>query len=130
MIKELRVKKGWSQEELAEFSGLSVRTVQRIEQGAQPSRQSLRALSSTFSIPESELFASSATPNSEELEATSKNASSWLSIFSGTPNTEESDVTSKNAFLWASILIAAIWILSFFWGYHEGMHLGIAYFSK
>lgn len=32
-VKELRKRKGYSQEELAEKSGLSLRTVQRIENG-------------------------------------------------------------------------------------------------
>ena len=30
-IKELRLEKGWSQEQLAELSNLSTRTIQRIE---------------------------------------------------------------------------------------------------
>ena len=30
-VQKLRLKKGWSQQQLADFSGLSVRTVQRIE---------------------------------------------------------------------------------------------------
>lgn len=127
MIKELRIKKGWSQEELAEFSGLSVRTVQRIEQGAQPSRESLRALSATFSIPQSELVSSGATPDPE-----GHRQRHFLEIFSSgdTPDSEKLKATSKNAISWASILIAALWIVSFFWGYHEGWQAGIAYFSK
>ena len=32
-VQKLRLKKGWSQQQLADFSGLSVRTVQRIEAG-------------------------------------------------------------------------------------------------
>ena len=32
-VKELRIKKGLSQEELAENTGLSIRTIQRIENG-------------------------------------------------------------------------------------------------
>jgi len=34
LLKELREQKGWSQELLAEYSGLSKRTIQRIESGA------------------------------------------------------------------------------------------------
>ena len=36
-VQKLRLIKGWSQQQLADFSGLSVRTVQRIEAG-QPAR--------------------------------------------------------------------------------------------
>ena len=32
-VKELRNQKGWSQSELAALSGLSVKTIQRIERG-------------------------------------------------------------------------------------------------
>ncbi len=35
-FKSLRLARAWSQEQLAELSGLSVRTVQRIENGDQP----------------------------------------------------------------------------------------------
>jgi len=44
-IKELRLQNGFSQEELAEKSGLSLRTVQRIEGGGtEPSEDSLKRL--------------------------------------------------------------------------------------
>ena len=36
MIQKLRLKRAWSQQQLAEFSGLSVRTIQRIEAGQPP----------------------------------------------------------------------------------------------
>jgi transcriptional regulator with XRE-family HTH domain len=36
LIQKLRLQRGWSQEQLAELSGLSVRTIQRLERGQQP----------------------------------------------------------------------------------------------
>lgn len=50
MIKKLRLEKGWSQEQLAEISGLSVRTVQRVEGGAKPGLETLRSLASVFGV--------------------------------------------------------------------------------
>ncbi len=47
-VKELRLSRGWSQEQLAEASGLSVRTIQRIETGTQPGLASLAALRKVF----------------------------------------------------------------------------------
>lgn len=47
-LRELRLNRGWSQEHLAEVSGLSVRTIQRIENGQQPGLASLAALRRTF----------------------------------------------------------------------------------
>lgn len=50
IIKKLRLQKGWSQAELAQFSGLSVRTVQRVERGANPGLETLKALAAVFDL--------------------------------------------------------------------------------
>ena len=49
-IKRLRVERHWSQEQLAEMSGLSVRTIQRIENGENAGLESLKALGAVFEI--------------------------------------------------------------------------------
>jgi transcriptional regulator with XRE-family HTH domain len=50
-IKELRNRKGFSQEELSEKSGLSLRTIQRIENGeTEPRGDSLKRLSIAFDV--------------------------------------------------------------------------------
>lgn len=49
-IQKLRLQHGWSQQQLAELSGLSVRTIQRIENGQTPSMESLKSLASVFEI--------------------------------------------------------------------------------
>ncbi len=50
MVKKLRLQHGWSQEHLSEISGLSTRTIQRIERGERASLESLLALSSVFEV--------------------------------------------------------------------------------
>lgn len=50
LIQKLRLQRGWSQEQLAEASGLSVRTVQRLERGQPASLESLNALAAVFEI--------------------------------------------------------------------------------
>ena len=50
VMKELRQEKRWSQEQLAELSGLSLRTIQRIEGGGRAGLDSLVALAATFEI--------------------------------------------------------------------------------
>lgn len=50
LIQKLRLQKGWSQEQLAELAGLSVRTVQRLEGGQPGSLESLKALAAVFEI--------------------------------------------------------------------------------
>ena len=55
LIQKLRLQRGWSQEQLAELSGLSVRTIQRLERGQPASVESLKALGAAFEIDFSDL---------------------------------------------------------------------------
>jgi len=47
-IQERRLENGWSQEELARHSGLSTRTIQRIEGGQKGGLESLKCLAAVF----------------------------------------------------------------------------------
>lgn len=55
LIQKLRLQRGWSQEQLAEVSGLSVRTIQRLERGQPGSLESSKALAAVFEIDLSDL---------------------------------------------------------------------------
>ena len=55
LIQKLRLQRGWSQEQLAEVSGLSVRTIQRLERGQSASVESLKALGAAFEVDFSDL---------------------------------------------------------------------------
>lgn len=44
LVKRLRTQRSWSQEQLAEYSGLSVRTIQRVESGNKASLETLKCL--------------------------------------------------------------------------------------
>lgn len=50
IVRKLRLQRGWSQEQLAEMAGLSVRTIQRIERGQKPSLESARAMAAVFEV--------------------------------------------------------------------------------
>jgi transcriptional regulator with XRE-family HTH domain len=50
LIQKLRLQRGWSQQQLADLSGLSVRTIQRLEQGQVASTESLKSLAAVFEI--------------------------------------------------------------------------------
>ena len=50
LIQKLRLKRGWSQQQLADASGLSVRTIQRLERGQPPSTESLKCLAAVFEV--------------------------------------------------------------------------------
>ncbi|MBU2970861.1 helix-turn-helix domain-containing protein [Pseudoalteromonas sp. C2R02] len=48
--KNLREKHCWSQEELASISGLSIRTIQRVEKTGSSSLETMKALASVFKV--------------------------------------------------------------------------------
>lgn len=50
LIQKLRLQRGWSQQQLAEMSGLSTRTVQRLEAGKPASMESLKSLAAVFEV--------------------------------------------------------------------------------
>lgn len=55
-IGELRRLRGWTQERLAEASGVAVRTVQRMESGKDASLESLSAVAAALEVPVRDLF--------------------------------------------------------------------------
>ena len=55
-IQQRRLEKGWSQEELARHSGLSARTIQRIEGGQKAGLESLKCLAAVFETSISDLM--------------------------------------------------------------------------
>ncbi len=55
-IQQRRLEKAWSQEELARHSGLSTRTIQRIEGGQKAGLESLKCLAAVFDTSISELM--------------------------------------------------------------------------
>ncbi len=50
ILKELRISRHISQEQLAQMSGLNVRTIQRIESGSKASIESLKCLASVLDV--------------------------------------------------------------------------------
>lgn len=73
-LRELRKEKGWSQGDLSDLTGLSVRTIHRIENGqVTPSAESAKALAAVFDVPFAE-FLSKAKDSSTSEQQTSKAA--------------------------------------------------------
>lgn len=50
IVKKLRLQNGWSQEQLASMSGLSVRTVQRVERGQGAGIETYKSLAAVFGV--------------------------------------------------------------------------------
>lgn len=72
LVKKLRSKNGWSQEQLAEFSGLNVRTIQRVESGSKASIETLKCLASVFEIDIEKL--------AEEITVIDKSSEDWKAL--------------------------------------------------
>jgi XRE family transcriptional regulator, regulator of sulfur utilization len=50
IVRKLRLQRGWTQEHLAELTGLSVRSIQRLERGQPGSLESVNALAAVFEV--------------------------------------------------------------------------------
>ncbi|GAA4083879.1 helix-turn-helix transcriptional regulator [Nocardioides kongjuensis] len=57
-IRDLRTARGWSQERLAEASGVAVRTIQRLEAGNDASLETLSLVATALEVPVRDLFVS------------------------------------------------------------------------
>lgn len=71
IVKKLREQRHWSQEHLATLSGLSVRTIQRVESGQSASLETLKSLASVFDVEISKL--------TEEITVIDKKSELWRS---------------------------------------------------
>jgi len=59
VVRRLRTERGWSQDQLATASGVSLRTIQRVEAEGSASRETRVSLAATFNVPLAELNAES-----------------------------------------------------------------------
>ena len=50
VVRKLRKEHNWSQDQLAKLSGLSIRTIQRVESGQSASLETLKCLASVFEV--------------------------------------------------------------------------------
>lgn len=83
LVKKLRTAENWSQEQLSVKSGLSLRTIQRLENGGSASIESVRALAAAFGIDPNELTFNETEPPQTPLEAV-KTGLREFANFSGT----------------------------------------------
>ena len=67
-IQQRRLERGWSQEELASHSGLSTRTIQRIESGQKAGLESLKCLAAVFETSVSALMQEQTMTNQEQAD--------------------------------------------------------------
>jgi uncharacterized membrane protein YhaH (DUF805 family)/DNA-binding XRE family transcriptional regulator len=87
-LRTLRTTRQWSQEQLAQLSGLNLRTIQRLEAGAKISTESLRALAAVFEVPAESLLASAPHPGQTALAAMRDGATHSLEFGGTTPRAD------------------------------------------
>ncbi|SDJ60205.1 helix-turn-helix domain-containing protein [Microbulbifer yueqingensis] len=71
IVKKLREKHNWSQEQLAVLAGVSLRTIQRVEAGNKASLETLKSLASVFEVELTKL--------TEEIVVIDKKSGEWKS---------------------------------------------------
>ena len=69
IVKKLRAERNWSQEQVATFTGLSIRTIQRVESGQNASVETLKSLASVFEVDISKL--------TKEIKVIDKKSEHW-----------------------------------------------------
>lgn len=88
IIRKLRLERGYSQEDLAAMSGVSVRTIQRIERGAAANPESLKSLAAALDVEFGELrkdqpMPTSPAPNLPPLPADEREAMEYVRDIQG-----------------------------------------------
>lgn len=84
-LRELRLARQWSQDQLAALSGLNLRTIQRLESGAKISNESLRALSAVFEVPAESLLVGDPKPSQSALKSIREGVMGGLEFTGTTP---------------------------------------------
>ena len=69
LVKSLRIRQAWSQEQLAEVSGLSLRTIQRIEKDGKCSLESIRSLCSVLDLNPADLVQDDGAIDSDTIQS-------------------------------------------------------------
>lgn len=87
-LRELRLARQWSQDQLATLCGLNLRTIQRLESGAKISNESLRALAAVLEVPAESLLTDEPSPGQSALKAMREGVLSGLEFAGTTPRAD------------------------------------------
>lgn len=120
-LKQRRLEKNWSQEQLADISGVSSRTIQRIENGAKPGLETLKALAAGLEVSVADLQEEgSADEATERPELEARLSGTWKAfvlnlflflvvetwvLFLARYFELSQDVAATVAFLWGGVLV-------------------------
>ena len=117
LVKFLRQKKNWSQEHLAQLSGLNIRTIQRAEKGERVGLETLKSLASVFDIDVNEI------KNENKGNNTGVNDDPTLAL-EKREEIARSEVKAKKQFYILALFLLGIFIFFFLPNYNQGENLG------
>ncbi|MGI9289115.1 MAG: helix-turn-helix domain-containing protein [Pseudomonadales bacterium] len=123
LVRTLRVNKNWSQEDLAEASGISSRTIQRIENSAEASLETRRALANAFGIDAADLELKPSTQRAGAVRGAKWGIGGATIGYSGafagvTHALLTGSITATNAGITLGVLGAATGVICFAIGYY------------
>lgn len=121
LVKSLRQKRNWSQQQLAQLSGLNIRTIQRVEKGESVGLETLKSLAAVFEIDVDML--KKANINGNELNTTQKNQATLIDL-EKREQLAITEVKSKKGFYILSLFLLGIFIIFFVPNYNQGENLG------
>lgn len=119
LVKSLRQKNNWSQEQLAQLSGLNIRTIQRVEKGDSVGIETFKSLAAVFEVEVSELK----NANSTEKQITKPDKESLVEI-EKRKEIAKSEVQAKKEFYMLSLCLVGVFIFFFLPNYNQGENLG------
>lgn len=121
LVKTLRTKNHWSQEHLAQLSGLNIRTVQRVEKGESVGIETLKSLAAVFELDVEDL--KSERCKDFECQKAHADESSLIS-FTKNQQKAEAEVESKMGFYILSLFLLGTFIFFLLPNYNQGENLG------
>jgi len=112
IVKKLRDRRGWTQEQLAECCGLNVRTIQRVESGNKASLETLQSLASVFEVDILTL--------TEEITVIDKKSEDWKDL----PwwfRANMFGIYTKRTVVWVELAMVVVGVLSWVFLQHTAL---------
>ncbi|OKY27753.1 helix-turn-helix domain-containing protein [Thalassotalea sp. PP2-459] len=117
-VKSLRQKHNWSQQQLAQLSGLNIRTIQRVEKGESVGLETLKSLAAVFEIDVNVLKNNDSEPNSTQINKDT------LIDLENREKIAKAEVKSKKEFYILALFLFGIFTFFFLPNYNQGENLG------
>ena len=108
LVRKLRLQRGWTQEDLARFAGMSVRSVQRIERGQRGSLETMKALAAVFETDVATLGNGELEMNDKVMPQDEKEALEYVARLKG---------FYMHLFMYAVFVVAFIGMFGLKWGF-------------